>query len=86
MKNIKDFMINEGNHRFYPEDWNECETEEDVSDAIIEALSFSGIYDSFCESIENGLDHHIFMDDKFLKIFGKALSEEISNWWEENYD
>lgn len=84
MKNITT-KINESNHRFYPEDWNDLSNEQDVTEAIIEALSFSGIYESFCNSIENDLDPHIFTDDKFLKEFGKQLSDAVNEYYEDEF-
>lgn len=84
MKDIKT-LITEGNHRFYPEDYNEMENENDVIEAILDALFFSGIYESFCESIENDLDPHIFTDKKFTEEFGKKLSEKVNEYYDENY-
>jgi hypothetical protein len=84
MKTLNKF-ISESNHKFYPEDWNDLKNEKDLVEAILEALSFSGIYNSICESIENELDPHIFEDDKFLKEFGKQFSDKVNEYYEDNY-
>ena len=84
MKSIQ-ALITEGNHKFYSEDFNNMENEDDVIEAILEALKFSGIYDSFCNSIENSLDPHIFTDNKFLKKFGDQLSEAVNEYYDEEF-
>jgi len=84
MKSLHNF-INESNNRFYPEDWEDCKNENDVIDAIMEALRTSGIFDSLCISIDNQLDSHIFTESKFLKEFGTRLSNDLSEYHDENY-
>lgn len=84
MKDLKS-LIMEGNNRFYPDDYYDMKDENDVIEAILDALSFSGIYKSFAESIVNGLNSSIFTDKKFTEEFGKQLSENVNEYIEENY-
>ena len=61
MKTFKfDEFVNESNNRFFPEDWTNCKDGEEVIDAMIEALPFTGIYGSLCKPIDTGLDPYIY--------------------------
>lgn len=82
MKNIKDMFLAESQNRFYPENWRNMKNADDLVEAIVDALSFSGIYDSICQSIENELDPHVFDE----KEFKEKLANEISNAVNEYYD
>lgn len=89
MKDIKDYIvnedtINEGNHRFYPEDWYDMKTEDEVVDAIAEALSFTEIYDSLSESINNELDPHIFIKNSFSRKLAKRIYDDCQEYYDAN--
>ena len=77
--------INE-NHKFYPEDWTNCKNADDVVDAILDALSWSGVYDSLAESVSKSLDPHIFTDKDFLEKLGDNISEAVNEVYEEEFD
>ena len=70
--------LNESTNRFYPEDWDDINTAENVINAILEALYQSGIYYSFYKSINYaGLDPRVFTSEPFLQEFGKQLSNDV---------
>lgn len=86
MKDLKSRLLTEGNHRFYAEDYTNCQDANDVIEALTDALYWSGVYNSLAESVSNSLDPHIFTDEDFLKEFGSKLSETINEIYEEEYD
>ena len=99
MKDIKDYIVNEGtknegavnestineaNHQFYAEDWYDMKTEDEVVDAIAEALSFTEIYDSLSQSINNELDPHIFTKNSFSRELAKRIYDDFQEYYDIN--
>lgn len=85
MKDIKDVLFNESNNRFYPEDWSNMTNADDLIEGIIDALSFSGIYDSICQSIENELDPHVFDEKEFKEKLASEISKAVNEYYDNEF-
>lgn len=85
---MKDLVtkITESKSRFYPEDYKNISDVDTLTEAILDALQYTGLYDVVCESINNDkFDPHEITNGEFGENFANKLSEAISEYFNENY-